>query len=266
MSDYEAKKAARIERMRARAERVRAEGEARLATADRIASAIPMGQPILVGHHSERRHRRDIARIDANMSKGVAALDAARDLERRANRAETSTAISSDDPEAIVKLRAQLAEVEADADHFAASVKAARAVLARVELAERAKALAAAVDCHGRPLHAHVLRFIGVMGFVPTMANVRANVRRIKERLAGLEQRAAEGPKAPETIGDVEIAEEENRVRVRFPGKPSEEIRKALRSAGFVWSPSAGAWQRKPSESAWYWARKIAGSLTQGAA
>jgi hypothetical protein len=31
---------------------------------------IPFGQPILVGHHSEKRHRRDLARIDSGMSKG----------------------------------------------------------------------------------------------------------------------------------------------------------------------------------------------------
>ena len=34
------------------------------ARASAIASHIPMGQPILVGHHSEKRHRRDLARID----------------------------------------------------------------------------------------------------------------------------------------------------------------------------------------------------------
>ena len=40
-------------------------------TANAIADMIPMGQPILVGHHSERGHRRDIARIDSNMRKGI---------------------------------------------------------------------------------------------------------------------------------------------------------------------------------------------------
>ena len=34
------------------------------ARANAIASMIPMGQPIMIGHHSERRHRRDLARID----------------------------------------------------------------------------------------------------------------------------------------------------------------------------------------------------------
>jgi hypothetical protein len=32
---------------------------------------IPMGQPILRGHHSERRHRRDLDRIDSRMRKSI---------------------------------------------------------------------------------------------------------------------------------------------------------------------------------------------------
>jgi hypothetical protein len=32
---------------------------------------IPMGQPILVGHHSERRHRRDLERHDRNIRKAI---------------------------------------------------------------------------------------------------------------------------------------------------------------------------------------------------
>ncbi|HEX7673538.1 MAG TPA: DUF3560 domain-containing protein [Bdellovibrio sp.] len=39
--------------------------------ASKIGSMIPLGQPILVGHHSEKRHRRDIERIDNNMRKSV---------------------------------------------------------------------------------------------------------------------------------------------------------------------------------------------------
>lgn len=38
---------------------------------EQIMSFIPAGQPILVGHHSERRHRKDIERMDSNMRKSV---------------------------------------------------------------------------------------------------------------------------------------------------------------------------------------------------
>jgi hypothetical protein len=39
--------------------------------AHEIGRYIPMGQPILVGHHSEKRHRRDLNRIDSNMRKSI---------------------------------------------------------------------------------------------------------------------------------------------------------------------------------------------------
>lgn len=38
-----------------------------------ISDGIPMGQPVLTGHHSEKRHRRDLARINGKMAKSVAA-------------------------------------------------------------------------------------------------------------------------------------------------------------------------------------------------
>ncbi|MEV7776281.1 DUF3560 domain-containing protein [Kitasatospora sp. NPDC086791] len=36
-----------------------------------IADGIPAGQPVLRGHHSEKRHRRDIARMDAGMRRSI---------------------------------------------------------------------------------------------------------------------------------------------------------------------------------------------------
>ena len=61
-----------------------------------------------------------------------------------------------------------------------------------------------------------------------------------------------------EQIGEVTIQEQDNRVQILFPGKPSDEIRARLKSNGFRWSPTAGAWQRMPSAWAWQVAREIA--------
>jgi hypothetical protein len=67
--------------------------EARRATAhqkaDSIADMIPFGQPILVGHHSERRHRRDLAKIDRNMQ---TAIEEGKKAEHLRGRAEASLA------------------------------------------------------------------------------------------------------------------------------------------------------------------------------
>lgn len=62
---------AKAERYQNYAENAAASAENRYKTARAISSAIPLGQPILVDHHSERRHRRDIERIDQNMRKSV---------------------------------------------------------------------------------------------------------------------------------------------------------------------------------------------------
>lgn len=49
-----------------------------------ISGAIPFGQPILTGHHSERRHRRDIERIGAGMNKSAKMWETSEYWKRRA--------------------------------------------------------------------------------------------------------------------------------------------------------------------------------------
>ena len=75
-------KAERYETYAANAE---ARAESRYQAANEIGSAIPFGQPILVGHHSERRHRRDIERISQNMRKSVEESEKAEYLKDRAH-------------------------------------------------------------------------------------------------------------------------------------------------------------------------------------
>lgn len=61
-------KAARYDKY---AENTEIRADAAGARAQSIASMIPMGQPLLCGHHSEKRHRRDLERIDSGMRKCV---------------------------------------------------------------------------------------------------------------------------------------------------------------------------------------------------
>lgn len=51
-------------------------------------SNIPMGQPILVGHHSERRHKRALERSDRNMHKSIEEGERARYWQHRAEHVE----------------------------------------------------------------------------------------------------------------------------------------------------------------------------------
>lgn len=80
---------ARAERAEDRAEAAGKEWASEHRAADAISSFIPFGQPILVGHHSEKRHRRDLAKIDAHLGKAV---DAAKRKEHYEQRAATARA------------------------------------------------------------------------------------------------------------------------------------------------------------------------------
>ncbi|KPI33302.1 parB-like partition protein [Actinobacteria bacterium OV450] len=77
----------RAERFSDRADRASTESGARHQAARDIMRHIPFGQPILVGHHSQRRAERDAERIDSNMRKSI---DADKKAGYWSNRAEAS--------------------------------------------------------------------------------------------------------------------------------------------------------------------------------
>jgi predicted RNA methylase len=61
----------RAERFEDYSEKRADDAEAARSAVDRITSGIPLGQPILVGHHSERHARKDAERIESGMRKAV---------------------------------------------------------------------------------------------------------------------------------------------------------------------------------------------------
>ncbi|WP_282611270.1 DUF3560 domain-containing protein [Pelagibius sp. Alg239-R121] len=106
---YEAKQEARRERYEGRAAKAEANANARFNAAHSQVEGIPPGQPILVGHHSEARHRRDLERHDNHMRAGI---DNEKKAEHyRAKAASVGTGgIGADDPDAIEKLKTKLAQ------------------------------------------------------------------------------------------------------------------------------------------------------------
>jgi len=67
-----------------KAERTKKEADERYDKAKKLMNFIPIGQPILVGHHSEKRHRRDLKRIDKGMKTSFELSDKAEQYERTA--------------------------------------------------------------------------------------------------------------------------------------------------------------------------------------
>jgi hypothetical protein len=75
-----------------------------------ILDVIPMGQPILVGHHSERRHRRDLDRAEALRRRGMAESERSEYHADRAEAAENYQARRENIPTTLRRI----AKLEAD--------------------------------------------------------------------------------------------------------------------------------------------------------
>jgi len=56
------------------------------------------------------------------------------------------------------------------------------------------------------------------------------------------------------------------RIQLTFPGKPDPAVRDVLKSNGFRWAPSAGAWQRHLNNAGRYAAKRVLSALQTEAA
>jgi len=261
MNKYEAKQQARRDRLESAAESAEAASNRALSGARRMGSAIPFGQPILVGHHSEGRDRRYRARITTQYEKGFALMGKAEYFRRKAA-GVGKAGISSDDPEAVQKLKAEVVALEASQ----ARMKAANAVIRqrKGDVEEQVNGLLALgwfTNDQARELVAP--DFAGRIGFAAyQLSNNNANIRRIKARIAELEKARERESVEVEGPGYTYREDtEENRVMFLFEGKPSDETRTILKAHSFKWSPSRGAWVRQLTGSGIYAAECVKKAL-----
>ena len=95
------------------------------------------------------------------------------------------------------------------------------------------------------------------------LTNNNAEIRRTKERIAEIERLKANAEKQPEDkyqhVEGVQVVEnaEAMRIQLIFDGKPDEETRSLLKSNGFRWSPSFGAWQRQLNNNGIYATKRV---------
>lgn len=123
------KREAKAERLREWAEKRDAKASAAYDRSREIGDMIPFGQPILVRHHSEGRHRRDIDRIDSAMRSSVENGAKADEMRERAENIERQArnAIYSDDHDATDQLAAKVAKLEAKRDRIKSYNKTCKA-------------------------------------------------------------------------------------------------------------------------------------------
>lgn len=195
----------RAERLAERAEKKRAESDHVAARAQKMQDAIPLGQPILIGHYSEKRDRNYRAKMGRAWDKAGQLSREATDLDRRAEAAASNTAIYADAKDPVAEIDARLAELEAKRE----------AIKARPHASWELSNLGANI----RRLQARRAE----------LAKVKATPR--TERMVGMVK----------VIEDPDIA----RIQLVYPGKPDESTRDKLKVNGFRWAPSEGAWQRQ---------------------
>lgn len=87
-ADRVERNADRVDALGEKAVRKDTEADTTLARARELGDQIPLGQPILVGHHSEKRHRAHLAKVDRTYGKAFEAHNEAKDAARKAKAAE----------------------------------------------------------------------------------------------------------------------------------------------------------------------------------
>ena len=90
------------------------------------------------------------------------------------------------------------------------------------------------------------------------LKNNYAEIKRLEKRIAEVSRNQEVGFSGWEFEGGrAEASTEMNRLQLFFDEKPDEQQRTALKSNGFKWAPSQGAWQRQLNDNAIYAAGRI---------
>ncbi len=260
---YEDKLDQRREGLRAKADTVEADADARGKRADALARVMN-GQPILIGHHSEKRHRRDIERMDRDFQSFSKGHSEAAELRRRADAVGTG-GISSDDESALSKLQGRIVAKVERRDRM----KRVN-TLYRKRDAEGLKALGLTLEALDTNLRAsHSWEKAPYPKW--EVSNLSTSIRTDKKRLESLqdqEARADEEPIRELAAGNADGIpfrfvedHDENRVICYFDSKPTRRALDLLKSHGWRYSPTRVAHVRKISNAAIAYASIVAGWL-----
>lgn len=252
LGDYQGRIEAKRERLEERAEKAQVQSEQHYQASKSRADMIPFGQPILVGHHSEARARRDAQRIWDDMGKSVAAQKKADYLTAKSE-SVGSAGIASDDQNAIEKLKEKLAGLERCQEMMKAINKVIRSkhmtdadrieyMMQTHQLTEKQAKNLLVEDYFGRTGYASY-----------QLSNNSAVIRSTKERIQELEALHNQAPLSEKGCVDGlnwTLFEEDGRIKFSFDVIPSEDIRSLLKSNGFKWSRYSQAWVRKLTANA----------------
>ena len=166
--------------------------------------------------------------IDQRVKRSQEAQQKADYYTKKAENIKNPGFISSDDPDAILRLKEKLQNVLNQIDEWK-----------KVPLKPR-------TFDHSREDARHYM-----------IPNLQSEKRRILKRIDAL--KAQSEIIAETTTKDkirIDVNKEINRIMVYFPGKPDQEIRTDLKRHGFRWSPKNRAWQSYINDQNLAWAKK----------
>ena len=163
--------------------------------------------------------------------------------------------ISADDPQAVAKLEAKLAKLEAAQE----TMKAVNAYYRKHKTLDGCPHLTPEqIDKLKADMAQswHLDKSRPYQSFV--LSNNNAEIRRIRARIEQVRQHEDTQFAGWEFDGGrVEANKADNRLQIFFDGKPDEGTRDELKANGFHWAPSVGAWQRQLNMNAYRAAENI---------
>lgn len=234
MNAYEEKQEARRQRLLKRAGKKRSQSDRLFEAGTSALKEIPFGQPILTDHYSAKSDRAYRGRAVRKIEKSFEASDEAKELEARAASVGTG-GVSSDDPDAVEKLEQKLALLE--------------------EAHKKMKEMNAKARKEGeeKPFPAYML------------SNSNANIKSVKKRISDLKA-LSDRPEFEPVIGNgwkMYEDREANRIVIEFDERQPQEITQLVKSRGFLWARSRGAWVRKITVNALHSARRLSNQLKE---
>lgn len=160
--------------------------------------------------------------------------------------------IRADDPQAIEKLRAKIEDVRA-AWAFSKQLSGLyrKGDWSAIGRLITPRALQDAMRSH----------FAGFNPF--SLTSYGPEIKRLEARIAQIEVRRERETVEHDAVAGVVMIEnaEAGRVQLQFPAKPDDATRALLRSRGFVFSPTQGAWQRGLNNAGICAAQQVLASL-----
>ena len=174
--------------------------------------------------------------------------------------------ISSNDPDAIDKLKDKLAGLTADQTRMKAANAHWRKHKTMKGFSGMSDDSAARIDEKMKGAYPFVQKNGPYESF--KLSNNNANMKRVRDRIAQLELKAEQAAIAEASEDGVPDGWEfnggrvvrnhaENRLQILFDNKPGQELRTELKRYGFRWAPSQRAWQRLLSSNAEYDAKHV---------